>query len=78
MDMQNILTVAQLAEENPAFPESSIRWWIFNADRNGFDRCIIRIGQRVYIDRKAFEDWLEAHRERDWHGSEDGGHPPIK
>jgi len=60
---QDVLTVAQLAEENPAFPESSIRWWIFNADWNGFDKCIIRIGQRVYIDRRAFEQWLEAHRE---------------
>jgi hypothetical protein len=39
-----------------------IRWWIFNADTNGFNVCIIRIGGRVLIDRAAFEHWLEAHR----------------
>lgn len=39
-----------------------IRGWIFNADRNGFSACIIRVQGRVLIDRQAFERWLEAHR----------------
>lgn len=62
MDMTNVLTVKQLAELNPAFPESTIRWWIFNAVTNGFSECLIRMKRRVYIDRRAFERWLERHR----------------
>lgn len=63
MDMTNLLTVAQLAEINPAFTESTIRWWIFNAEEFGFCKCVIRIRGRVYIDRVAFEAWLEEHRQ---------------
>lgn len=63
MNAQNALSVAQLAELNPAFSEATIRWWIFNAETNGFNRCLIRIGGRIFIDRNAFEAWLEEHRQ---------------
>lgn len=63
MNAQNILTVSQLAELNPAFSEATLRWWIFNAETNGFSKCLVRIGGRVFIDRHAFENWLEEHRE---------------
>ena len=63
MNVQDILTVAQLAELNAAFSEATIRWWIFNAETNGFERCLVRIGGRVFIDRTAFEAWLEDHRQ---------------
>jgi len=57
-----MMTVAQMAEMNPAFSEATLRWWIFNADINGFAACIIKVGGRVYIDREAFEYWLERQR----------------
>lgn len=63
MQLKDILTVAQLAELNPAFSESTIRWWIFNAERNGFARCLLRVGGRVYIDAHSFKQWLNDHRE---------------
>ena len=63
MNAQSALTVTQLAELNPAFSEATIRWWIFNAETNGFHKCLIRIGGRVFIDRHAFEVWLEEHRQ---------------
>ncbi|WP_290478764.1 DNA-binding protein [Hyphomonas sp. UBA1923] len=62
MNVQNILTVSQLAELNPAFTEPTLRWWIFHADRFDFNKCLIRIGGRVYIDLRAFTEWLDAHR----------------
>lgn len=62
MNIEDALTVAQLAKLNPAFTQSTLRWWIFNAERNGFIQCLIRVGGRVYIDRKAFEAWLDSHR----------------
>jgi hypothetical protein len=62
MDVQNLLTVAQLAELNPALSETTVRWWIFNAAEFGFDRCLVRVQRRVFIDRVALEEWLEEHR----------------
>lgn len=74
MQLKDVLTVAQLAELNPAFSESTIRWWIFNAEKNGFARCLLRVGGRVYIDAVAFKRWLEEHRE-DAFASGDGPMP---
>ncbi|MCV6576746.1 MAG: helix-turn-helix domain-containing protein [Cohaesibacter sp.] len=71
MEMNNMMTVAQIAELNPAFSEAILRWWIFNADINGFAACIIKIGGRVYIDRKAFEHWLEGQRVETLHSPDD-------
>jgi hypothetical protein len=42
--------------------ESTIRWWIYHANSNGFDAVLIKIGGRVYIDKNAFNKWLEGQR----------------
>lgn len=69
IQLGDVLTVAQLAELNPAFSESTIRWWIYNAKTNGFEKCLIRVRGtakrrgRLYIDRQALEAWLEEQRE---------------
>ena len=44
MDGENILTIDQLVGAFPAFSEKTIRWWIYNGKRNGFEACLIRIG----------------------------------
>ncbi len=62
MEGDDILTINQMVDAYPAFPEATLRWWIFNAARNGFEKCIIRIGGRIYIDRQTFIGWLDEHR----------------
>ncbi|MCZ8036296.1 MAG: DNA-binding protein [Novosphingobium sp.] len=62
MELRNLLTVAQVEELNPALSQATLRWWIFNAEVNGFNKCLIRVGGRVFIDRVALEAWLEEHR----------------
>lgn len=62
IDYTDLRTVKQLAEEAPFVTESKIRWWIFHSDSNGFDAALIKIGGRVYIDKAAFNKWLESHR----------------
>lgn len=62
MDGKDILTVNQLVDEYPAFPEATVRWWIYNRARNGFEKCLLRIGGRLYIDRAALLNWLKSHR----------------
>ena len=62
VNLKNLMTVKQLAAAYPAFTEPMIRWWIFNADTNGFDVCLFRVRGRILIDGQAVERWLEAHR----------------
>lgn len=44
--------------------KSSLRWMIYepNAKASGFDKCIIRVQRRVFIDEIAFNKWMEKHR----------------
>ena len=61
--LDQLRSVGQLCKEYPhLFTKGSLRWLIFNADINGFDRCILRIGRRVYIDLDALQEWLAEHR----------------
>lgn len=49
-----------LAHQMPgAFSESSIRWHIFNAKRNGLEPHIRRIGRKVLINVAGFQSWIE-------------------
>lgn len=59
-DFTDYITVKQLAAENPAFTEGSIRCLIFHCEKNGFDSCIRRIGRRVLLSRTAFCHWIES------------------
>ncbi len=72
MRSENLVTVTQLAEKSPAFTEASIRWKIFQAENNGLDRALVKVGRRVLIDVVEFERWLEGQRL-----GEVGTTPPI-
>lgn len=48
--------------ENAELSEGGIRWWIFNAETNGFDDCILRVGSKLLIILPRFDKWLESHR----------------
>ena len=62
MNGEDLLSIAQLVEQFPAFQEKTVRWWIYNGKSNGFEACVIRIGTRIYIDRAKFVEWVESHR----------------
>lgn len=64
MDYRNLRTVKQIVDEaSPVITDGKMRWWIFHSETNGFGKAIIRIGGRVYIDRNAFNVWLESQRD---------------
>jgi hypothetical protein len=63
MDSSRYLTIKQVAARYPAFSEQSLRWLVFNAATNGMAGVVIRIGRRVLIDTKAFQEWIERHRQ---------------
>ncbi len=62
MTAESLRTVAQLAEELPAFDEPSIRRLIFNAQEIGLAHAIVRIGRKVLIDITDFNRWLDERR----------------
>ena len=39
---------------------SGLRYFIANADKNGFDRVYRRVGRRLLIDEAAFFAWVDA------------------
>ena len=61
--LNDLRSVRQLCEEYPQlFTEGGLRWLIFNAEKNGFARCVIRTGRKVLIDETQLRVWLARHR----------------
>ena len=68
---QSLFTVAQFAEEEPAFTEAALRNLIFKAEvrhssagiiaGNGMieSGALVRIGRKVLIDRAKFLAWVQ-------------------
>ena len=57
------LTVNQLVAAYPCFAIGGIRWIIFHEKTNGFDRCVRRVGRKVLIDVKEFEQWVDGQKD---------------
>lgn len=53
------LKPSQIPSRHPAFSEASIRYLIFNAETNGFKKCIKRLGRKLLIEEGAFLEFLE-------------------
>ncbi len=66
MATRTLLTVRQLAEKHPAFPEGGIRWQLFNEKQNGLaeSRAVIRVGRKVLIDEDRYFAWLDSMNRR--------------
>ena len=59
----SLYTVQQFCARHNWPPLGGLRWLIFNAKDNGFERCLVRVGRRVLINEREFERWLEAQQE---------------
>lgn len=60
MPVNQYFTVSQWANEHKWPPVGGLRHLIFNAEANGFNKVIKRVGRRVLIDEKAFFDWVDS------------------
>jgi hypothetical protein len=62
----SLYSVKEMAMRYPAFPEGSLRWLIFNADKNGFDKCVFRPPgiRKVLIDELEFLKWLKSNSDK--------------
>lgn len=59
--MTDIFTVEQTANAIPALTEPSIRWHLFNREKNGLSKsgAIIKNGRRVLIDFPKYIEWIK-------------------
>lgn len=55
-------TPKQLSEIEPAFSLAAIRWHIFNAERNGLQPHVRRIGRKIIINIAGFRLWIESQQ----------------
>jgi hypothetical protein len=55
-------TVKQLAEDNPAFSEASLRYHLFHRHTNGLNKYVRQIGRKLIIDECGFiNEWIEKN-----------------
>jgi hypothetical protein len=58
---RNLQSIRDFAASGP-FSESSLRWYVFNAEQNGMAAAgaVVRCGRRVFISPDGFDRWLVA------------------
>ena len=62
-DFRKLRTIKQLsAESGGSFSEGSLRWLVFNAQENGLNSALVRVGRRVLVDMDRFNEWLSNQR----------------
>jgi len=55
-----LIPVTQWSEIHPWPPIGGLRHLIFHAEKNGFSKCIVRVGRRILIDEDKFFDWARS------------------
>ena len=56
---RRIVTLQNVAKLYPAFPIKRLRWYRQN-NTGGFNKCIRKVGRRLYVDLDAFEAWVDG------------------
>ncbi len=62
MEHKNYIPLVQWEKKHGYPTTAGLRWLVFNGKKNGFDRCIRRIGRRVLICEEDYFEWLENQK----------------
>lgn len=65
MKKNRIIPLTRWNEYHVWPPQGGLRHLVFHAEKNGFNKVIIRVGRRVLIDENAFFKYIENHKEND-------------
>ena len=58
---ENLMSLETLASEAPSISKRTLRYWL-HLNKDGFrDRCAVKVGRLVFLDRPAVDAWLAAH-----------------
>ena len=58
-EKKNLIAVSQWNKYHDFPTVGALRNLIFFADKNGIDKCIRKIGGRLYIEESAFFEWVD-------------------
>jgi hypothetical protein len=54
------VTKKQLCEIYP-FTDGQISSYLLKRNENGLDKCVKKIGKRIYFRTDLFEEWIDSH-----------------
>jgi hypothetical protein len=60
--VRKLIPIAQWPDHHAWPSVAGLRWMIFNKDKNGFTKAIVRSGRRVLIDEEKFFEWLDGQQ----------------
>ena len=64
LTLENLMEPHEVAEQYPTlFTEKLLDWMLRNRRRSGLDSAVVKVHRKLFIDKAAFEVWLESHRE---------------
>lgn len=58
MNQPKYLTVKQITEHYP-FTKGQVAYFCLYRHKNGLERCVVKIGKKIYFIREKFEEWIE-------------------
>lgn len=61
---RRLIPLTQWSTHHSYPPNGQLRALVFNADKNGFKRCIRRIGRRVLIDEAEYFAWVDTQNKQ--------------
>ena len=62
---RKLIPASQWNQHHEWPPPGGLRHLIFNAEKNGFQECVVRIGRRVLIDESQFFSWVDNRSGRE-------------
>ena len=61
---KRLFSVSKLTEAQKTWlTKGTLRYYIANAAKNGFDKVIVRVGSRVLIDEDLFFQWIKEQNQ---------------
>ena len=64
LTLENLMEPHEVVEQFPQlFSDKQLNWLLRNRARNGLSMAVVKVGRQIFIDKAAFEAWLETNRE---------------
>ena len=64
LTLENLMEPHEVADKYPGlFTAKQLDWMLRNRRRSGLDAAVVKVHRKLFIDKVAFEAWLESHRE---------------
>ena len=64
LTLENLMEPHEVVEQYPSlFTKKQLDWMLRNRHQSGLDCAVVKVHRKLFIDKAAFEAWLESHRE---------------